>query len=219
MQISEQYDFLDDELSPGQDDDLLSEGETELKDTKKDYEEPVLEMETATEIKGKTKKDNQEFFETEEKINKVYFEATKKKKEIKDTVETIDDVVKGQEHLKQDTEDLFIYGDDDLSNSDEITPEEKRFIIDIVNQTNFNGDKQIFITYEDVTIEIVGVDSEINKENEQDEINKGEKKDEAVKENMIVDEVKIKNEFSDEIEKLKKKKKDLRVRDRMARNG
>ena len=98
MQISEQYDFLDDELSPGQDDDLLSEGETELKDTKKDYEEPVLE--TATEVKGKTKKDNQEFFETEEKINKVYFEATNKKKEIKDTVETIDDVVKGQEHLK-----------------------------------------------------------------------------------------------------------------------
>ena len=114
---------------------------------------------------------------------------------------------------------MFIYGDDDLSNYDEITPEEKRFIIDIVNQTNFNGDKQIFITYEDVTIEIVGVDSEINKENEQDEINKGEKKDEAVKENMIVDEVKIKNEFSDEIEKLKKKKKDLRVRDKMARNG
>ena len=114
---------------------------------------------------------------------------------------------------------MFIYGDDDLSNYDEITPEEKRFIIDIVNQTNFNGDKQIFITYEDVTIEIVGVDSEINKENEQDEINKGEKKDEAVKENMIVDEVKIKNEFLDEIEKLKKKKKDLRVRDKMARNG
>ena len=114
---------------------------------------------------------------------------------------------------------MFIYGDDDLSNYDEITPEEKRFIIDIVNQTNFNGDKQIFITYEDVTIEIVGVDSEINKENEQDEINKGEKKDEAVKENMIADEVKIKNEFSDELEKLKKKKTDLRVRDRMARNG
>ena len=39
MQISEQYDFLDDELSPGQDDDLLSEGETELKDIKKDYEQ------------------------------------------------------------------------------------------------------------------------------------------------------------------------------------
>ena len=28
------------------------------------------------------------------------FEKKKKKKEIKDTVETIDDVVKGQEHLK-----------------------------------------------------------------------------------------------------------------------
>lgn len=33
------------------------------------------------------------------------------------------------------------------------------------------------------------------------------KNDEEVKENMIVDEVKIKNEFANEIEKLKKKKK------------
>ena len=52
MLISEQYDFFGDETSSGGDGDLFLEGETELKDTKKDYEEPVLEI--ATEIE-KTK--------------------------------------------------------------------------------------------------------------------------------------------------------------------
>ena len=52
MLISEQYDFFGDETSSGGDGDLFLEGETELKDTKKNYEEPVLEI--ATEIE-KTK--------------------------------------------------------------------------------------------------------------------------------------------------------------------
>ena len=56
---------------------MPSEGETEnkLKDTKKDYEEPVFE--TATENEEKTEKDGQKFFETEQKINKTDSEATK----------------------------------------------------------------------------------------------------------------------------------------------
>ena len=42
----------------------------------------------------------------------------------RDIVETIDDVVNGEEPLKQDTEDfLFIYDDDDF---DEIVPEDKK---------------------------------------------------------------------------------------------
>ena len=40
-------------------------------------------------------------------------------------------------------------------------------------------------------------------------INEGEKSDEAVKENIMVDEGKIKNNFTNKVEKLKKKKKDL----------
>ena len=68
---------------------MRSEGETEnkLEDIKKDYEEPALQ--TAIENEEKTEKDDQEVFETEQKINKVDFEATKDK-EIKDIVEKID---------------------------------------------------------------------------------------------------------------------------------
>ena len=89
MQISEQDDFFNNETSIERDEDLRSEGETEnkLEDIKKDYEEPALE--TAIENEEKTEKDDQEVFETEQKINKVDFEATKDK-EIKDIVEKID---------------------------------------------------------------------------------------------------------------------------------
>ena len=78
---------------------MPSEGETEnkLKDIKKDYEEPVLE--TATENEEKTEKDDQKFFETEQKIKNTDFEATKDKV-IKGIVETIDGAVKGEEPLK-----------------------------------------------------------------------------------------------------------------------
>ena len=61
----------------------------------------------------------------EQKINQVDYEATKDK-EIKNIVETIDDVVQGEEPLKQDTEELFTYDNDDFFNYDEITPEDKK---------------------------------------------------------------------------------------------
>ena len=159
MQISEQHGFFDDETIPGRDNDLLLEGETELEDIKKDYEQPFLE--TATDTEEKTNKYDQDFFQTEEKINKVDFEATK------DIYETIDNVENG-EHLKQDNEDMFIYNDDDLFTYDEITSKDKKFFMDVIDQTNFNGD-------EDTAIEIVDADAEIKKENEQDDINNNEK--------------------------------------------
>ena len=37
-----------------------------------------------------------------------------------------------------------IYDDDDLFNYDEITPQDKKFIMDIIDQTDLNSDKQIF---------------------------------------------------------------------------
>ena len=195
MLISEQHGFFDDETIPGRDKDLLSEGETELKDIKKDYEELVLE--TATDTEEKTNKYDQGFFRTEEKINKVDFEATKDKK-IKDIDETIDNAETG-EPLKEDNEDLFIYNDDDLFTYDAVTSKDKKFIMDIIDQTNFNGD-------EDTTIEIVDAVLKLKRKMNR-MILTIMKNDEQVKENMIVDEIKIKNEFANEIEKLKKKKK------------
>ena len=162
MQISKQYDFFDSEASPEREDDLPSEGETEnkLKDIKKDYEEPVLE--TATENEEKTEKDDQKFFETEQKIKNTDFEATKDKV-IKGIVETIDGAVKGEEPLKQDYKDLFICDDDHIFNNDEITPEGKKIIMNIIDQTYFNSDKQICNGNEDGTIEIVDENTEIKK--------------------------------------------------------
>ena len=101
----------------------------------------------------------------------------------------------------------MIHDDDDLFNYDEITPEDKKFIMYIVDQTNFNGDKQIFNSDGDAIFDTVESDAETKKENEQDMINEGEKSDEAVKENIMVDEGKIKNNFTNKVEKLKKKKK------------
>ena len=74
---------------------------------------------------------------------------------------------------------------------------------------DFNSDKQIFNGDEDATIEIIDGDTEMKKENEHEEIKKGEKNDEVEKENMRADEIKVKDEFPNKIEKLKKKKKDI----------
>ena len=86
-----------------------------------------------------------------------------KDKEIKNIVETIDDVIQGEEPLKQDTEELLIYDNDDFFNYDEITPEDKKVIMDIIDPSIFNSDKQFFSDDEDATIEIVGQNTEIKK--------------------------------------------------------
>ena len=92
----------------------------------------------------------------------------------RDIVETIDDVVNGEEPLKQDTEDfLFIYDDDDF---DEIIPEDKKIILDNIDRTDFNSDKQIFNGDEDAIIDNCWRKYWSKKENEQYEINKGEKR-------------------------------------------
>lgn len=105
---------------------------------------------------------------------KVDFEATKDK-DINNIVETTGDVVKGEEPLKQDAEDLFIYDDDDLFSYDEITPEDKKVIMYIIDQTDFHSDEQILNGDEDARIETIDENTEIEKENEQDNIKEGEK--------------------------------------------
>ena len=71
-----------------------------------------------------------------------------------------------------------------MLNYDEITPEDEEFVMDIVDRTDFNSDKEIFNGDEDASIEIVDTGVEIKKRNEQDETNKGEKNDDVVKKNM-----------------------------------
>ena len=47
--------------------------------------------------------------------------------------------------------------------------------MDIIDPSIFNSDKQFFSDDEDATIEIVGQNTEIKKQNEQDEVNEGKK--------------------------------------------
>lgn len=86
----------------------------------------------------KTEKDAQNVFETEQKD-----------KEIKEIVETIDNVAKVEEPLKQESDNLFIYRDDDLLKYGEITPVDKTFIPYIADRTHFNSNNQIFNSDED----------------------------------------------------------------------
>ena len=65
--------------------------------------------------------------------------------------------------MKQDTEELFTYDNDDFFNYDEITPEDKKVIMDIIDPTIFNSNKQFFSDDADATIEIVGQNTEIKK--------------------------------------------------------
>lgn len=105
---------------------------------------------------------------------KADFEATKDK-EIKNIFQTTGDVVKGEEPLKQDAEDLLIYDDDDLFSYDEITPEDKKVNMYIIDRTDFHSDEQILNGDEDARIETIDENTEIEKENEQDNIKGGEK--------------------------------------------
>ena len=95
-----------------------------------------------------------------------------------------------------------------MLNYDEITPEDEEFVMDIVDRTDFNSDKEIFNGDEDASIEIVDTGAEIKKRNEQDETNKGEKNDDVVKKNM-------ENKENRQPRKGKKNTYVQRVRDRM----
>ena len=78
--------------------------------------------------------------------------------------------------MKQDTEDLFIYDDDDFLIMMKLFQKIKKIILDNIDRTDFNSDKQVFNRDEDVIVDHSWWKYWIKKENEQDEINKGEKK-------------------------------------------
>ena len=78
--------------------------------------------------------------------------------------------------MKQDTEDLFIYDDDDFLIMMKLFQKIKKIILDNIDRTDFNSDKQVFNRDEDAIVDHSWWKYWIKKENEQDEINKGEKK-------------------------------------------
>ena len=59
----------------------------------------------------------------------------------------------GEQPLKQDTEDLFIYDDDDFLIMMKLFQKIKKIILDNIDRTDFNSDKQIFNGDEDAIID------------------------------------------------------------------
>ena len=97
----------------------------------------------------------------------------------------------------------FFKDDNDISDHDEISESDRKFITDFIDRTNFIADTKNFI--EDMkTAKMEIVDPTIKQEMEKDSIDADENKDEARDENSLMKKVKIKNEFLEESEKLRK---------------
>ena len=55
--------------------------------------------------------------------------------------------------MKQDTEDLFIYDDDDFLMMMKLFQKIKKIILDNIDRTDFNSDKQVFNRDEDAIVD------------------------------------------------------------------
>ena len=55
--------------------------------------------------------------------------------------------------MKQDTEDLFIYDDDDFLIMMKLFQKIKKIILDNIDRTDFNSDKQVFNRDEDAIVD------------------------------------------------------------------
>ena len=103
------------------------------------YKGPKLE--TAIEIEKQAITDEEKFIKTEPDANKVDLE-TSKETEIK-KIEDVFDEVKREETLK-DIENFFI-DDNDIFNHHEISKSNQKFIMDLIDRTNFIADTKKFI--------------------------------------------------------------------------
>ena len=171
--------------------------ESDDKIDEKIYKEPKLE--TAIEIEKQAIIDEEKFIKTELDANKVDLE-TFKEAEIR-KIEDVFDEVKREEPLR-DIENFF-KDDNDIFDHDEISETDPKFITDFIDRTSFIVDTKNFIKDMGAAkMEIV--DPTIKQEMEEDSIDADENKDEARDENSLMKKVKIKNEFLEEAEKLRK---------------
>ena len=164
------------------------------------YKEPKLE--NAIEIEKQAITNEEKVIKTELYANKVDLE-TSKETEIK-KIEHVFDEAKIEEPLK-DIENFFL-DNNAIFDHDEIFESDWKFIMDLIDRSNFIADTKKFIKDTEVAkMEIVDptVKQEMEKK-EQDSIDADEKKDEARDENSLMKKVKIKNEFLEEAEKLRK---------------
>ena len=109
------------------------------------YEEFVRK--TAEEIEIETQEDNKDFPETTVEFNKVDFKVSedKEKKEITDLFHQIKE---NEEPIDPEVKDLFVNDNNSFEN-DDITAEDKKFIMDLIDRTDFSPDRKFFKSSKD----------------------------------------------------------------------
>ena len=130
--------------------------ESDNKINKKEYKEPQLE--TADKIQKQVTIEKDSFMKTESEINKVYLEAFKEA-ELK-RIQGVFEEVKEEKDIK----DFFIYNNN-IFDSDEISENDRKFIMDLIDRTSFMADTQRFVEDTKAKMEIVelAVKQEIEK--------------------------------------------------------
>ena len=109
--------------------------------------------------------------DVELEINKIDIEATKDKEINK--IDLIDEVKK-QIPVNKDTEDIFI-DENDLFDGDDVSPEDKKFIVGLIDRTNFAGDREFYDRDDETEINFVSERIKTLEKMDQDEIKKGKK--------------------------------------------
>ena len=79
----------------------------------------------------------------------------------------IDEIKEGEE-IKPDVEDIFI-DENNLFDFDDISTEDKKFILDLVDWTNFNDHENLFFEGEDAPMEVFDKTSTAEKNIEEEQ--------------------------------------------------
>ena len=91
---------------------------------------------TAEKIEGETQEDNKYFLEIAIEFKRVDFKVFEDKEE-KEITDLFDQIKENEEPVDPEIKDLFI-DDNNLFENDDITDEDKNFIVDLIDKTDFS---------------------------------------------------------------------------------
>lgn len=166
---------------------------------------------TFEQIEAETVEKNENFLNTTMKFNEVDVEVSKLRED-KKIEETIDEIV-NEKKIIPDTGDIFI-DENNIFENDNIEEEDKKFILDLIDRTDFSMDRNIFPEEDDEKEEINPAIPkwEYKKDIMIEEIMMkkeplaiSEKSKEKIEEKKLIDEkIKVKDEFLSKRKNFKK---------------
>ena len=82
------------------------------------------------------------------------------------------DEVNKQTLVNKDIEDIFI-DENDLFDGDDVSPDNKKFIMDLIDRTNFADERKIYNGADELETDFISQKIKTKKKMDQDEVNKG----------------------------------------------